>query len=133
MAKRIAKKPFDEHLENLRDARRQTEEAIHMLGGTHKHANQVMAIIWQMVFEDLTERKKQKPELEAINTFSGVIYRLAQSAHRLKTLEHETREYEEQLRKHREAAAQAREALANHPGLPEKEREVLERELNIMS
>ena len=133
MAKTAAKAPFDEHLERLRDARRQTDEAVRLLGKAHKHANEALALTWQFVFDHLTRCRGAEPELADLNTISGVIFKLAQSAHRLKTMEHDTRDYEEQLSAHRAAAERARNVLAQNPGLPPELREQLEQELNVMS
>jgi uncharacterized heparinase superfamily protein len=131
MAKPTEPAPFVGHLYHLRDARRQTDEAVRLLGKAHKHANEALGMTWQLVFDHLSHC--EMTELADINTIAGVIFKLAQSAHRLKTMEQETRDYEEQLSAHRAAAERARNVLAQNPGLPMEIREQLERELNLMS
>jgi hypothetical protein len=131
MAKPAA--PFDEHLDRLRDARCQTDEAVRLLGKAHKHANEALALTWQLTYDHLTRCRHEPPELADINTIAGVICKLAQSAHRLKTIEQDTLQYEQALSAHRAAAERARHVLSQNPGLPVELREQLEQELNLMS
>jgi hypothetical protein len=133
MSKSAAQPPFDEHLVKLRDARRQTDEAVRLLGRAHKHANDALALTWQFVYDHLTRCRGEEPELADINTVSGVIFRLVQSAQRMKSMEQDTRDYEEQFSARHAAAERARAILKENPGLPPDLRDQLERELNLLS
>jgi hypothetical protein len=124
--------PFDEHLDHLRNSGRQTSEAIRLLGRGHKYANEALVLTWEYLFDHLTRWRGQELELADLNTVAGAIFRLAQSAERLKKLERDSREYEEQLSAHRAAAERARQVLTQNPGLPAELRAQLERELQIM-
>jgi hypothetical protein len=121
-------KIFDSHLESLRNAREQTDEAILLLGESHHLASKALAITWQILFDSLSKIKPDKQKLTDANTAAGVIYKLAQSAQMLKSVEHKSIEFEEKLAERRAARAH----LAQTPGLPPEVRDELERALNLI-
>jgi len=71
-------------------------------------------------------------DLEKLDTISSILFRLAQTAHRLKTLEHLTQEFEELLALNRTGAQNIQQILHANPGLPPDVRDQIEKELLLL-
>jgi len=127
MAKPASCDTFGEHLARLRDARCQTDEAVKLLGPAHKHALKSLSLTWELVFDYLSQPRDESLGPDDLNTISGIIYKLAQSSHRLKSLEHDTLSFEEQ-----QAALRRNDIEEITAGLPPDLCERLERTLNLL-
>jgi hypothetical protein len=126
------KEAFDEHLGTLRDAKRQTDEAVALLGESHNTANETLKMTWQAFFDLLSQKKIVPVTLEDFNDTAAVIYKLVQSAQQLKATERKTREYEVKLAESRAVAARVRKVVTRCEFLPPSMRKELEKELNLI-
>ena len=124
--------PLKPHLDNLRDARRETDATLAILCPGQQHAQTILLETWEMIYDYLAKHQKTA-SLDEINTTSAAVYKLAQSGHHLTTLEHKVLEFEDRRTQLRLAAQRTRDAIADQPGLAPELRAQLEQELNLLT
>ncbi len=117
-----AKPAFTRHLQTVRHAREQVDQAISALDQARGHANHAVKLIGEYMFDHLCEEKRAELTLPKLNHASGITRRLAESIQKLSSLETAARA---------EAKEYARTVLIKS-GLPPDLREELEKELQLM-
>jgi len=127
----MKKETLTAFIKRQRNSKQQTSEAVELLGKGHEHAGNALEKTWEIIFDHLCQTPKEKLALTDINVIAGIIYRLLQSAHRLKSLEHQTLDYEEKLAEHRAMAARTL-SITRRMGMPPQLRDQLERDFNLI-
>jgi hypothetical protein len=124
--------PLKPHLDNLRDARAETDATLAILCPGQQHAQTILLETWEMIYDYLAKHQKTA-SLDEINTTTAAVYKLAQSGHHLTTLEHKVLEFEDKRTQLRLATQRTRDALADQPGLAPELRAQLEQELHLLT